>query len=394
MRMDVYLDNAATTMVDPRVLEEMLPYLSDRYGNPSSVHQLGRVAREAVETARERIAKSIKARADEIVFTSGGTEANNLALKGIAFANKERGNHIITTAVEHKCVLNSCKWLETQGFRITYLSVDGEGFVNAEELENAITDKTILFSVIHGNNEIGTIQNLEELGKICRAHGIYFHTDACQSYTKAEIDVRRQNLHLVTLNAHKIHGPKGVGALYIREGTTIVPWQHGGGQEFKLRGGTENVPGIVGFAKAVEIASNKEYIAYMSKLRDRLIEGVLEIEDSRLNGPKGERRLCNNANFSFRRIEGEALGALLGEDGIKTSTGSACASHTLEKSHVLKALGITDEEINGSVRMTISRFTKEEEVEYAIEKTKKAVKDLRRFSPFKRVVESVLGKSH
>ncbi|MEM2908551.1 MAG: cysteine desulfurase family protein [Candidatus Bilamarchaeaceae archaeon] len=392
--MDVYLDNAATTMVDPRVLEEMLPYLSDRYGNPSSVHQLGRVAREAVETARERIAKSIKARADEIVFTSGGTEANNLALKGIAFANKERGNHIITTAVEHKCVLNSCKWLETQGFRITYLSVDGEGFVNAEELENAITDKTILFSVIHGNNEIGTIQNLEELGKICRAHGIYFHTDACQSYTKAEIDVRRQNLHLVTLNAHKIHGPKGVGALYIREGTTIVPWQHGGGQEFKLRGGTENVPGIVGFAKAVEIASNKEYIAYMSKLRDRLIEGVLEIEDSRLNGPKGERRLCNNANFSFRRIEGEALGALLGEDGIKTSTGSACASHTLEKSHVLKALGITDEEINGSVRMTISRFTKEEEVEYAIEKTKKAVKDLRRFSPFKRVVESVLGKSH
>lgn len=394
MRMDVYLDNAATTMVDPRVLEEMLPYLSDRYGNPSSVHQLGRVAREAVETARERIAKSIKARADEIVFTSGGTEANNLALKGIAFANKERGNHIITTAVEHKCVLNSCKWLETQGFRITYLSVDGEGFVNAEELENAITDKTILFSVIHGNNEIGTIQNLEELGKICRAHGIYFHTDACQSYTKAEIDVRKQNLHLVTLNAHKIHGPKGVGALYIREGTTIVPWQHGGGQEFKLRGGTENVPGIVGFAKAVEIASNKEYIAYMSKLRDRLIEGILEIEDSRLNGPKGERRLCNNANFSFRRIEGEALGALLGEDGIKTSTGSACASHTLEKSHVLKALGITDEEINGSVRMTISRFTKEEEVEYAIEKTKKAVKDLRRFSPFKRVVESVLGKSH
>ncbi|MEM4358917.1 MAG: cysteine desulfurase family protein [Candidatus Bilamarchaeaceae archaeon] len=392
--MDVYLDNAATTMVDPRVLEEMLPYLSDRYGNPSSVHQLGRVAREAVETARERIAKSIKARADEIVFTSGGTEANNLALKGIAFANKERGNHIITTAVEHKCVLNSCKWLETQGFRITYLSVDGEGFVNAEELENAITDKTILFSVIHGNNEIGTIQNLEELGKICRAHGIYFHTDACQSYTKAEIDVRKQNLHLVTLNAHKIHGPKGVGALYIREGTTIVPWQHGGGQEFKLRGGTENVPGIVGFAKAVEIASNKEYIAYMSKLRDRLIEGILEIEDSRLNGPKGERRLCNNANFSFRRIEGEALGALLGEDGIKTSTGSACASHTLEKSHVLKALGITDEEINGSVRMTISRFTKEEEVEYAIEKTKKAVKDLRRFSPFKRVVESVLGKSH
>lgn len=396
MRRSVYLDNAATTMVDPEVVKAMEPYFDKHYGNPSSIHQLGREAKEAVEASRDRIATSINSRADEIVFTSGGTEGNNLALKGVAFANRKKGKHIITTKIEHKCILNSCEWLESEGFKITYLDVDREGFVDLEQLENSITKETVLVSIIHGQNEIGTIQDLQTIGKICNEHGVWFHTDACQSYTKTELDVKKYNIALATLNAHKLHGPKGVGALYIREDVEFVPWQHGGGQESKRRGGTENVPGIVGFAKAVELASNKKHIDYMSRLRDKLIDGITNIEDVSLNGPRGSKRLCNNANFSFFGVEGEGLGMALEQEGVFTSTGSACSSRSLEKSHVLKALRLSDAEINSSTRMSISRFTTEEDIDYVIEKTEGAVKKLRSISPIKKVNEvlkNVFGKS-
>ncbi len=393
MRRIVYVDNAATTMADPEVVEAMLPYFTKHYGNPSSIHSLGNEAKEAVEAGRDLIAASINSRADEIVFTSGGTEGNNLALKGVAFANRARGKHIITTKIEHKCILGSCEWLENEGFRITYLDVDRQGFVDLKQLERSIGKDTVLISVIHGQNEIGTIQNLKEIGKICGEHGVWLHTDACQSYTKTELDVRKYNVALATLNAHKLHGPKGVGALYIREDVNFVPWQHGGGQESKRRGGTENVPGIVGFAKAVRLASDKRHITQMVRLRDRLIEGILEIEDTRVNGPTGNARLCNNANFSFFGVEGEGLGMALEQEGVKTSTGSACSSRSLEKSHVLKAIGLSDGEINSSIRMSISRFTSEEEIDYAIQKTGEAVKKLRSISPIKKVLGSVFGKS-
>lgn len=393
MRRIVYLDNAATTMVDAAVVEEMLPYFTKHYGNPSSVHSLGHEAKEAVETARDLIAASINSRADEIIFTSGGTEGNNLALKGVAFANRGKGKHIITTAIEHKCVLASCEWLEKEGFDVTYLRVDSEGFVDAGLLDESIRKDTILVSIIHGQNEIGTIQNLKELGRVCSEHGVWLHTDACQSYTKTALDVKKFNISLATLNAHKLHGPKGIGALYIREDVGFVPWQHGGGQESKRRGGTENVPGIVGFAKAVKLASDRKHIAHMAKLRDKLIDGVLEIDDTRLNGPRGNARLCNNANFSFFGVEGEGLGMALEQEGIKTSTGSACSSRSLEKSHVLKAIGLSDADINSSIRMSISRFTPEEDIDYAIQKTGDAVKKLRSFSPIRKVLGSVFGKS-
>ena len=296
----IYLDNAATTKVDEKVIKEMLSYFSEKYGNASSQHLVGQEAKRALEEARHVIAKSINAKDDEIIFTSSGTESNNLALKGLFFANKENGKkHIITTKIEHDCVLNSCKWLEKQGAKITYLNVDNEGFISLEELKKEITPETLVVSVIHGNNEIGTIQDIEEIGKICREKGVYFHIDACQSYTKTDIDVKKQNLDLVTLNAHKIHGPKGVGALYIREGIEITPLAHGGGHEKNLRSGTENVPGIVGFAKAVKIASNSD-VKQMSKLRDYLIGEILKIPNTKLNGPK-EKRLCNNINTSFNK---------------------------------------------------------------------------------------------
>ncbi|MEM4208486.1 MAG: cysteine desulfurase family protein [Candidatus Bilamarchaeaceae archaeon] len=388
----VYMDNAATTMIDPVVLEEMLPYLKERYGNPSSIHSLGLEAKEAIEQSRDKISVSIKSRADEIIFTSGGTEGNNLALKGVAFANRNKGKHIITTKIEHKCILNSCAWLQSEGFRVTYLDVDKEGFVNVEQLSQSIKKDTILVSIIHGHNEIGTIQNLTEVGKICKEYDVPLHTDACQSYTKTELDVKKQNIALATLNAHKIHGPKGVGAIYIREDVNFVPWQHGGGQERNRRGGTENTAGIVGFAKAVEIASNRRHIDKMYALRDRLIKGILEIEDTVLNGPRGEKRLCNNANFSFFGVEGEGLGMMLEQYGIKTSTGSACSSRSLEKSHVLRALGLDDALINSSIRMSISRFTTEDEIDYVIEKTQQSVKKLRKISPIKKVLDYVFRK--
>ncbi|UCD03926.1 MAG: cysteine desulfurase [Candidatus Woesearchaeota archaeon] len=375
----VYLDNGASTNVDPKVLEVMLPYFTEKYANASSGHTFAQESKNALENSRKIIAKSINAKTDEIIFTSGGTEANNLALKGIAFQNKDKGNHIITTKIDHSCVLESCKWLESQGFKVTYLDVDEEGFVNPTDLKKAITDKTIIVSIIHGNNEIGIIQDLETLGKICREKGVLFHTDACQSYTKTEIDVKKQNVDLMTLNSHKIHGPKGVGALYIKDGIKITPWQHGGGHEKGLRAGTENIHGIVGFAEAVKIA-NKKHVEHMIELRDKLINGALEIKGSRLNGPRGNKRLCNNVNLSFKGVEGEALGGYLDSKNICSSTGSACSTRSLEPSHVLKAIGLSNEEANGSVRLTLSRFNTEEEIDYVLKVLPKFVKKLRGFS--------------
>lgn len=392
MRMEeVYLDNGASTKVDPQVVNAMQPYYTEKYGNASALHSLGIDAKEALEKSRKVIADSIGAKHHEVFFTSGGTESNNWALKGIAFANKDKGNHIITTKIEHDCVLNSCQWLETQGFAVTYLNVDKEGFVNPEELEKFITDKTILVSVIHANNEIGTIQELEKIGAICKKHQVYFHTDACQSYTKTELDVKKQHLDLVTLNAHKIHGPKGVGALYVKEGTKINAWQHGGGHEYKMRAGTENVHGIVGFAEAVKLA-NPKHIEKMTKLRDKLIGGISKIPESRLNGPKGKQRLCNNANVSFAKIEGESLGGYLNQKLVASSTGSACSSKSLEPSHVLMALGLTHEWAHGSLRLTLSRYNTEEEIDYVLEVLPKIVDKLRRISPIGRVL-NVLKKS-
>lgn len=375
----IYLDNGSTTRIDPKVLEAMQPYMTEKYGNASSTHHKGQEAKIALEDARTVIAKSIGARPEEIIFTSGGTESNNLAVKGIAFANSKKGKHIITTKIEHDCVLNACKWLGTQGFRVTYLDVDKEGFVNPEKLEKAITKDTILVSIIHGNNEIGTIQDIKTLGDICRKKGVYFHTDACQSYTKTEIDVKKQSLDLMTINGHKIHGPKGVGALYVRKGINITPLSHGGGHEQNLRSGTENVPGIVGFAKAVKIA-DKGHTKQMTKLRDYLIENVLKIPDTYLNGPIGDKRLCNNANFRFSYVEGEAIGGYLDAKGICSSTGSACSSRSLEPSHVLMAIGLKPEEAHGSLRLTISRFTTKEEIDYVLSVLPGVIKKLRAIS--------------
>ncbi len=377
----IYLDNAATTRVDDEVLKEMLPYFTEKYGNASSTHFKGQEAKVAMEIGRKVIARAIGAKTQEIVFTSGGTEANNLAIKGLFFSNYPEKNHIITTRIDHDCILNTCKWLETRGAKITYLDVDAEGFIDLNELENSITSKTILVSVIHGNNEIGTIQNLEAIGKICRRKRTLFHTDACQSFTKVPIDVRKQNLDLVTMNAHKIHGPKGVGALYIREGIQITPLLHGGGHERKRRSGTENVSGIVGFGKAVEAAKKKD-VEKMEELRDRLIDGILKIQNTRLNGPK-ENRLCNNINISFNNIEGEAIGGYLENYGIATSTGSACASHSLETSHVLKAIGLPPLQANSSIRMSISKYTTQEEIDYLLDTLPKIIEKLRRMSPIR-----------
>ena len=377
---EVYFDNAATTKIDEKVLHEMLPYFDEKSGNASSMHLKGQEAKNAVEKAREIIAKSINAKTQEIIFTSGGTESNNLALKGLFFANYPEKNHIITTKIDHDCVLNSCKWLEAQGAEVTYLNVDDEGFINLKEFEDSITKKTILVSVIHGNNEIGIIQDLQAIGEICRKKGILLHTDACQSYTKVMINVKKQNIDLATLNAHKIHGPKGVGALYIREGIKIIPLLHGGGHERKMRSGTENVTGIVGFGKSVEISDKKD-IEKMSRLRDKLIEGILELPNVKLNGSR-EKRLCNNINISFNNIEGEALGGYLERFGIYTSTGSACSSHSLESSHVLKAIGLRPLQANSSLRITISKYTTEEEINYFLKVLPKVVSKLRMLSPF------------
>ncbi|MFA6022588.1 MAG: IscS subfamily cysteine desulfurase [Candidatus Pacearchaeota archaeon] len=380
MKKQIYIDNASTTEVDKRVVKAMLPYFSEKYGNASSFHEFGQEARKALENARKIIAKSINARSDEIIFTSGGTESNNLALKGLAFAYPDK-KHIIISKIEHDCILNSCKWLEKQGWKVDYLNVNSEGFVNLNELDKLINKNTLVVSIIHGNNEIGTIQDLDKIGEICRSKGVYFHTDACQSYTKTIINVEKQKLDLVTLNSHKIHGPKGVGALYIRKGIRIEPIAHGGGQESGKRSGTENIAGIVGFAKAVEIIDKKDLIK-IEKLRDKLILGLEKIPGTKLNGPKGNKRLCNNINFVFKGVEGEAIIGYLDNKGICASTGSACSSNSLEPSHVLIAIGLNPEQAHGSLRLSLGKFNNEKEVDIVIRETEKIIKRLREISPF------------
>ncbi len=378
---EIYLDNAATTQVDKNVIKAMIPFFKEKYGNASSLHLKGEEAKRALEESRKVIAKRINAKHHEIIFTSSGTEANNFVIKGLFFSNKNKNkNHIVTTKIEHDCVLNACRWIESLGGKITYLDVNENGFVNPKDIEKAINEKTFLVSIIHGNNEIGTIQNLRKIGEVCRKKGVLFHTDACQSFTKVSINVKKDNVDLMTLNAHKIHGPKGVGALYIKSGIKITPLLHGGGQEFKLRSSTENIPGIVGFAKAVKITKNSD-IKKMKKLRDYFISKLLEIPDTRLNGAEGNQRLCNNINISFKNIEGESLGSFLNARGIFTSTGSACSSKNLEPSHVLLALGLNPIEANSSIRISLSKYTTKEEVDYAVNEIKKIVKKLRKISP-------------
>ena len=379
--MKVYLDNAATTPVAKEVLEAMLPFLNEKFGNASSLHQWGREAREAIEKAREIIAKKLNVEPNEVIFTSGGTESNNFALKGVAFANKDKGKHIITQKTEHACILQTCKWLESIGFEVTYLDVDERGFVSPEDVANAIRKDTILVTIMHANNEIGTIQPIEEIAKICKEHGVYFHTDACQSFTKEPLDAKKIGVDLITISSHKIYGPKGVGALIVREGVRIAPLMHGGGHEFGKRSGTENVPGIVGFGKAVEIAK-ESHAEHMRRLRDLLIKRVLEeIPKVKLNGPEpGNKRLCNNANFTFYGVEGEALVLRLDARGVACSTGSACSSRKLEPSHVLKAIGLSHEEAHGSLRFSTGRQNTEEEINYAVDVLKEEVEALRKVS--------------
>ncbi len=382
--MKVYMDNGATTKVDKEVIKAMLPYFDKYYGNPSSLHSFGREAREAIDKARQIVAKKLGAEQEEIVFTSGGTESDNLALKGVLYANKKKGKHIITSSIEHSAVYNTCKYLESQGFKVTYLPVDSEGFVNPDDLQKAITKETVLVSIIHGNNEIGTIQDLKALGDICKDKGVYFHTDAVQSFTKVPIDVRKINVDLVSMSAHKLHGPKGVGALFVKKGTIIERQNIGGPHEFRLRSGTENVPGIVGFGKAVELAPTQEKIKEIASLRDRLMDGLLELEDTKLNGPRGKKRLCNNVNISFGKVEGESILIHLDSRGIAVSTASACSSRSLKPSRILLAIGLSPEVAHGTIRFTLSKYTTRKEVDYVIKNTKEVVSLLRGMSPLVR----------
>lgn len=383
MKKKIYLDYAATTPTDPRVVKAMLPYFTKSFGNPSSIHSFGQEGKRAVEEARDKVANLIGAKSEEIVFTSGGTEADNFVMKGVAFANEKKGNHIITTAIEHHAVIETCKFLEKRGFKVTYLPVDKYGLVSPEDVKEAITDKTILISVMHANNEIGTIEPITEIGKIAQEREIYFHTDAVQTTGHLPIDVDELNVDLLSMSSHKLYGPKGVGALYVRKGTRIISFMHGGEQERRRRASTENVPGIVGFGKAVEIAKEEmdEEAKRLTSLRDRLIKGILErIEEVRLNGHPTQR-LPNNVNVSVEFVEGESMLLNLDLAGIAASTGSACSSSTLEPSHVLLAIGLSPEIAHGSLRFTLGRGTTEEDIDYVLEILPKIVTKLRSMSP-------------
>lgn len=385
---EVYLDNSATTRVDPRVTEAMLPYFSERYGNPNSLHRLGREARDAVDAARAKVAALINAEPTDIIFTGAGSEADNLAIKGAAWALRERGkgNHIITSAIEHHAILDTVKWLGKMGFEYTILPVDGRGMVSPEELEKTIRPDTILATIMAANNEIGTIQPVRALGEVCRAHGVMFHTDGVQAAGHIKIDVKELPIDMMTMAAHKMYGPKGLGALYVRRGIKLIPTLHGGGQEFGLRSGTENVPGIVGFGKAAEIA--KERLdngedKKLAALRDYLIDGVLSrIPESHLTGAAGCDRLPFHASFTIKYIEGEGMLLLLDAAGIAASSGSACTSGSLEPSYVLLATGLDHATAHGSVRMTMSHETTKEDIDYVLEQFPKIVEKLRAMSPF------------
>ena len=379
----IYLDHAATTPTHPEVVKAMLPFFTDAFGNPSSIHSYGQEAKGAVEEARTKVAELIGARSEEIVFTSGGTEADNYALKGIAYANEHKGNHIITTSIEHHAVLEVCKFLGRRGFKVTYLPVDKYGLVDPDDVRKAITDKTILISVMHANNEVGTIEPVEEIGRIAREAGAYFHSDAVQTVGHIPVNVDKLKVDLLSISGHKFYGPKGVGALYVRKGTRLVSFMHGGEQEKRRRAGTENVPGIVGLGRAVELAGQEmgKEVERLAYLRDKLIKGLVEkIDHIRLNGHP-TRRLPNNVNVSVDFVEGESMLLNLDLEGICASTGSACSSASLEPSHVLLALGLPPEQAHGSLRFTLGRENTEADVERVLEVLPEIVARLRAMSP-------------
>ena len=379
----IYLDYTATTPTHPEVVKAMLPYFTDAFGNASTIYSYGQEAKGAIEEARDKVADLIGAQSEEIVFTSGGTEADNFALEGVAFAKESKGNHIITSSVEHHAVIETCKFLERRGFRVTYLPVDEYGLVAPDDVKRAITDKTILISVMQANNEVGTMEPIAEIGKIAKEAGIYFHTDAVQTVGHIPVDVNELRVDLLSMSAHKLYGPKGVGALYIRKGTKLIPFMHGGEQERRRRASTENVPGIVGFGKATELAQHEmaEEAERLVYLRDQLTEGLLErIDYTRLNGHP-IKRLPNNANISVDFVEGESMLLNLDLEGICASTGSACSSSSLEPSHVLRALGLSPEQAHGSLRFSLGKWTTEEEIGRVLEVLPKIVVKLRAMSP-------------
>lgn len=380
------MDYGASTPVDKEVIEEMMPYFDRFYGNPSSIHSFGREAFDAVEESRKKVADIICANEDEMVFTSGGTESDNLAIKGIAFRNKEKrgskGTHIITSAIEHPGVLTTCRYMEKIGFNVKYLPVDKHGLIDIRELEDAISKDTFLITIMFANNEIGTIEPMEKIGKIAKEHDVIFHTDAVQAVGKVPIDVNKLNIDLLALSSHKIYGPKGAGALYVRNGVKLQTIAHGGGHEKGLRSSTYNTPGVVGLGKACELGKTrlKEDMAHLKNLRDMLIKDILKIEESYLNGhPK--KRLVNNAHFRFNAIEGESLNLMLDDKGIAAATGSACSSKKLQASHVLLAIGLKPEEAHGSLRLTLGRMNTKEDVGYVVEVLPEIVQNLRNMSP-------------
>lgn len=379
----MYLDNSATTKISDEVFEEMLPYLKDEFGNPSTLYSIGRESKKALEEARQRIADSINAKKDEIIFTGGGSESDNLAIKGIAFKLQKKGKHIITSEIEHPAVKESLHFLESLDFKVTYLPVYENGIIKIEDLIEAITPETILITIMHGNNEIGSLQPIEEIGRIAHENGILFHTDAVQTFGKVKIDVEKQNIDLLSVSSHKINGPKGVGAIYIKKGVRLVPLIHGGGQERGIRAGTENVAGIVGFGKAAELATSKldEHAEKLSKIRDEIVEKVLNtIPESYLNGDVNQR-LPNLANIRFKAIEGESLILLLDAKGYQASTGSACSSNKLEASPVLTALGLDPVDVHGSLRISLAPESDEFDVDEFVDILSEAVARLREMSP-------------
>ena len=379
----VYMDHSATTPTDQEVVDAMAPWFTRGYGNPSSLYRIARESKKVVEEARSKVASALNAHPDEIYFTSGGTEADNWALKGIVSANLKKGNHIITSAIEHHAVLHTAEFLEKQGFEVTYLPVDNTGRIRVEDLKEAITDKTILVSIMFANNEIGTIEPIAEIGKVCRERGVYFHTDAVQAIGNVQIDLNALQIDLLSLSAHKFYGPKGIGALYIRKGVRIDNLLHGGGQERRKRAGTENIPGIVGLGCAIEraVLGMEERNRRVAALRDRLLAGILEkVPHVRLNGHP-DHRLPGNLNVSFDFIEGESILLLLDHFGISASTGSACTSGSLEPSHVLLAIGLPAETAHGSLRLTLGTENTDEDVDYVLEHIQKVVMRLREMSP-------------
>ncbi|HOQ00016.1 MAG TPA: cysteine desulfurase NifS [Acetivibrio clariflavus] len=379
----IYLDHAATTPVKPEVLEEMLPYFTNKFGNASSIYSIGRESKKAIEEARERVAKASGAMPREIFFTGSGSEADNWAIKGVAYANKAKGNHIITTAIEHHAVLHTCQYLESDGFEVTYLPVDENGLVSPEQVRKAIKPSTTLITIMFANNEIGTIQPIAEIGKIAKEHNIYFHTDAVQAVGNIPINVNELNVDLLSLSAHKFYGPKGVGALYIRKGVKITNFLHGGAQERGRRASTENVAGIVGLGKAIELATNniEQYNKKLIELRDRTIEEITKkVPFVKLNGDR-YKRLPGNVNFSFQFIEGESLLLMLDMKGIAASSGSACTSGSLDPSHVLLAIGLDHETAHGSLRITFGEENTHEDVDYLMEVLPAIVQRLREMSP-------------